>query len=277
MICGTCFAFRAKVDEHVMSDWSLEQLKPFGLIVQSRQPGTDLRAIDVPLLRQWVDEHHVVVLRRFAALAGAELPEFCLRLGEILEWDFGAVNDLRVKPDARNYLYTNSEVPFHWDGAFVGRIPHYIFFHCDVAPHPGSGGETLFSDSSRLLAHTPLEQQELWAKTTITYSTEKIVHYGGRFSSPMICTHPLTGEKVVRFAEPVTDLNPVQLEIEGIPEADQAAFLKDIHERLHADEVCYQHEWQAGDVVIADNHVLLHGRNSFKENAPRSIRRVNIL
>ena len=260
-----------------MSEWSIEEPEPFGLIVQARQPGAELRSIPVPLLKQWVDDHRVVILRGFAALAGDELPAFCRRLGEILEWDFGAVNDLRVKPDARNYLYTNGAVPFHWDGAFVGRVPHYIFFHCDVAPPPGSGGETLFCDSSRLLALAPVEQRELWEKTTITYTTEKIVHYGGRFSSPMICTHPFTGEKVVRFAEPVTDLNPVQLEIRGIPEAEQVAFLNDMHERLHADEVCYRHQWQAGDVVIADNFVLLHGRNAFRQNAERSIRRVNIL
>src|SRR6185295_5163774 len=145
-----------------MSAWSIEEQEPFGLIVQARQPGADLRSIDVPLLRQWVDDHRVVILRRFAALAGDELPAFCQRLGEILEWDFGAVNDLRVKPDARNYLYTNSEVPFHWDGAFVGRVPRYIFFSCDLAPGPGKGGETLFCDTTLVLAQAALEQRERW-------------------------------------------------------------------------------------------------------------------
>lgn len=260
-----------------MSNWSLEQQHPFGLIVQAQQPGANLGSINVPLLRQWVDDHRVVILRRFAALVGAELPRFCMRLGEIQEWDFGAVNDLRVKPDAQNYLYTSREVPFHWDGAFAGRVPHYIFFHCDVAPRSGSGGETLFCDSNRLLLSAPLEQRELWANTTITYTTEKVVHYGGAFTSPMVCTHPVSGENVVRFAEPVADLNPVSLEIRGIPEEDQPAFLDDIHERLHADTVCYRHEWQAGDVVIADNFVLLHGRTAFAQMSERCIRRVNIL
>ena len=85
-------------------------------------------------LKEWVDAHRVVVLRGFAPLAGPALPEFCQSLGELLEWEFGAVNDLRIKSDTRNYLYTNREVPFHWDGAFIDRAPHYIFFHCDVAP-----------------------------------------------------------------------------------------------------------------------------------------------
>jgi alpha-ketoglutarate-dependent taurine dioxygenase len=263
--------------ETIMSDWSLEQLKPFGLLVTSQQAHGDLQTIPIPDLKKWVDDHRVIILRRFASLAGAQLPDFCLRLGEILEWDFGAVNDLRVRPDARNYLYTNREVPFHWDGAFAGRIPHYIFFSCDLAPAPRSGGETLFCDTTRLLAQAPLEQRERWQHTTITYTTEKVVHYGGTFTSPMISKHPITREQVLRFAEPVLDLNPVELEINGIPEQSQAEFLTDMHERLLSDDVCYRHQWQIGDVVIADNYVLLHGRTKFEQNAERKIRRVNIL
>ena len=260
-----------------MNDWTLVHLKPFGLVVESQHQGTDLHAIPVAVLKRWVDEHRVVILRRFAALPGVELPEFCLGLGQILEWDFGTVNDLRVHPDARNYLYTNREVPFHWDGAFVGRVPHYIFFHCDAAPPPGKGGETVFCDTIRLLEHAPLERRELWEQTTITYTTEKIVHYGGSFVSPMIDRHPSSGGKVLRFAEPVVDLNPVQLEIQGFQEDAQVAFLEDMHVRLNDDEVCYRHEWKSGDVVIADNYVLLHGRRAFAENTERQIRRVNIL
>lgn len=260
-----------------MTDWTLEQLKPFGLVVESQAQGMDLQAIPVSVLKRWVDDYRVVILRSFAALAGAELPEFCLRLGQILEWDFGSVNDLRVQADAKNYLYTNREVPFHWDGAFVGRIPHYIFFHCDVAPEPGSGGETVFCDTVRVLERAPLERREIWEQTTITYTTEKIVHYGGSFTSPMIGRHPVSGERVLRFAEPVFDLNPVQLEIKGLDEQAQVAFLEDMHTRLNDDDVCYRHQWKNGDVVIADNHVLLHGRRAFAESGERQIRRVNIL
>jgi len=81
----------------------------------------------------------------------------------------------------------------------------------------------------------------------------------------------------LRFAEPVVDLNPVQLEIKGLAGQAPVAFLEDMHTRLNDDDVCYRHEWRNGDVVIADNHVLLHGRRAFAENAERQIRRVNIL
>jgi alpha-ketoglutarate-dependent taurine dioxygenase len=260
-----------------MTDWTLQNQNPFGLLVTAKHDAADLRTVPIAILKQWVAADRLVTLRNFAALVGPELPKFCAGLGKILEWEFGAVNDLQVKPGTRNYLYTNREVPFHWDGAFVGTVPHYIFFHCDVAPLPAHGGETLFCDTSLLLAAAPAERQEQWQRVTITYTTEKIVHYGGKFSSPMICSHPISGDKTVRFAEPVADLNPVQLEIEGIPPAEQPEFLEDMHARLHDVAACYAHAWQSGDVVIADNHMLLHGRKAFLADAERSIRRVNIL
>ena len=187
------------------------------------------------------------------------------------------VNELRVDPQTRNYLYTNREVPFHWDGAFLPRSPHYIFFHCDVAPDRHTGGETLFCDTVRLLGQAPVELQELWSHIVITYTTEKIVHYGGTFSSPLLVLHPTTGVRVLRYAEPVYDLNPVQLNIQGISEEQQHRFIEDMHRRLNDPRCCYAYSWESGDVVIADNHALLHGRRAFADQMPRHIRRVNIL
>lgn len=263
--------------EEMLAGETLEHLKPFGIVIKSRQQAAGIEAVSIPLLKTLIDEHRVVVLRGFAPLAGNALPEFCRRLGEPLEWEFGTVNELSLKPEAGNYLYTSRAVPFHWDGAFVGRIPHYIFFHCDAAPPQASGGETLFCDTLRLLARASSAERELWRRIAITYTTEKIVHYGGTFTSHLITRHPDSGEEVLRFAEPVEDLNPVRLKIEGIPEDTQKDFLDDMHVRLNDESACYAHAWVEGDVLIADNHRLLHGRRAFTESAARRIRRVNIL
>jgi alpha-ketoglutarate-dependent taurine dioxygenase len=128
-----------------------------------------------------------------------------------------------------------------------------------------------------LLAHAPIEREKLWEQIVITYTTEKIVHYGGSFSSPLLASHPTLRTRVLRYAEPVEDLNPVQLEIDGISEQQQPEFLEDMHRRLNDENCCYAHRWESGDVVIADNHALLHGRRAFANQATRHIRRVNIL
>jgi alpha-ketoglutarate-dependent taurine dioxygenase len=184
---------------------------------------------------------------------------------------------LTLKYNTQNYLFTNRGVPFHWDGAFAGRIPHYIFFQCDTAPPAGSGGETLFCDTTLLLKNAPPVKSRQWEQVEITYTTEKIVHYGGTFTSPILAWHPLSGEEILRYAEPVADLNPVRLEINGIDKNLYEEFTQDMHRRLNDEKFCYSHEWQNGDVVIADNFALLHGRKAFHKHAKRFIRRVNIL
>ena len=81
----------------------------------------------------------------------------------------------------------------------------------------------------------------------------------------------------MRFAEPVEDLNPVRLTIEGIAAEEQPAFLARMHDLLRDPAVHYAHEWREGDVVLAYNHALLHGRRAFTQPAARHLRRVNIL
>jgi alpha-ketoglutarate-dependent taurine dioxygenase len=252
-------------------------LTPFGVEITAPAAGSPLGSVDGRQLAAEVARHRLAILRGFAAPSDEEMLAFCRRLGKVLEWEFGSVNELQVRPDARNYLYTNRAVPFHWDGAFAGRVPHYIFFHCQVAPPPGSGGETTFCDTIRLLEHATPAQRERWQAVRITYSTEKIVHYGGSFTAPLVSRHPVSGELVLRFAEPVEDLNPVRLDIDGLPPEEQPGFLTEMHRLLNDPTLCYAHDWRDGDIVLADNHALLHGRRAFRASAPRHLRRVNIL
>lgn len=253
----------------------LEPLAPFGVVARPAPGRTALEALPAPTLSDLVARHRLVVLRGFDAPLGDELPAFAARLGELQAWDFGLVNELREHGSPVNYLYTCRPVPFHWDGAFASRVPGVICFHCLQAP--ARGGETLFCDAVALLERAPRERRELWGRVRITYTTARLAHYGGSFSSPMLGVHPGSGAPVLRFAEPVDDLNPVTLEIDGVGAEERAALLDDVRRRLHDPELCYRHSWRAGDVVLADNHALLHGRAGFDPGAPRHIRRVNVL
>lgn len=252
-------------------------LKPFGIEVISHASGESLGSIPVPELKELIARHRFVVFRDFAPQTDEAMIEFCKTLGGIMEWEFGAVNELKVREKSANYLYTHSAVPFHWDGAFVQKIPQYIFFSCVEAPGQALGGETIFCDTPLLLSRLSQDQIDLWKKITITYKTEKIVHYGGVFTSPLIEAHPKTRELILRFAEPVLDLNPVELVIHHLPESEHEKFIEDVRKLLYSPDFCYAHQWKKGDIVIADNYTLLHGRNAFLNSAKRHLRRVNIL
>lgn len=257
--------------------WQSRALSPFGVEVTAVATSSTIEQIGVSQLKAWISRHRYILLRGFAPLCTDALMQLARSLGEPLEWEFGAVNELVAKADAKNYIYTTAAVPFHWDGAFVGKIPHYILFSCEVAPPAASGGETIFCDGSQLLQSATPEQRALWKSTSITYSTEKVVHYGGSFTSPVVVNHPTSAEEVLRFAEPVRDLNPVSLDIPNLTSAQRNSLIAEISILLRDPRFCAAHSWRAGDVLIADNFALLHGRNAFLHAALRHIRRVNIL
>jgi alpha-ketoglutarate-dependent taurine dioxygenase len=257
--------------------WQTRELTPFGLEVTAASAAASVEGVDAALLKDWIAKHRYVLLRGFAALSTEAMTRLAGTLGKSLEWEFGAINELVAKRDAKNYIYTTGAVPFHWDGAFVGKIPHYILFSCEVAPPENSGGETIFCDGAKLLRDATAKQRALWAATSVTYSTDKVVHYGGSFASPMIARHPVSGEETLRFAEPVRDLNPVLLEIPGMTVQERDGLIAEMATLLRDSRYCVAHAWRGGDVLIADNHALLHGRNAFVHSGLRHIRRINIL
>jgi alpha-ketoglutarate-dependent taurine dioxygenase/4-hydroxybenzoate polyprenyltransferase len=250
------------------------ELSPFGLEVTVPE-GTEWGEVDPDRVHAWVRAHRVVVIRGLRPLQKRELPRAARRLGPLQAWPFGAVNELKPDAQAKNYLYTTREVPLHWDGAFAGRAPRYLFFHCVEAPG-GEGGETVFVDTARIFALADDETRDRWRALCFTYETDRIVHYGGRFSARVVTPHPRTGEPVLRFAEPVDDLNPVRVHAEGLAPLESARMITLLRRALQEPRAVLAHAWRAGDVVVADNHVLLHGRRAFAGGERRHIRRVNV-
>jgi alpha-ketoglutarate-dependent taurine dioxygenase/4-hydroxybenzoate polyprenyltransferase len=250
-------------------------LEPFGLEVRVPE-GTDWSTLPVESVHEWVAKHRVVVIRGLRTLDKVELPGAARRLGPLQAWDFGAVNELKPDAAAKNYLFTRHAVPLHWDGAFAGRVPRYLFFRCLAAPDPEAGGETCFVDTTRVWERADDATRDRWRALRFVYETERLAHYGGRFSARAVSQHPYTGETVLRFAEPVDDLNPVSVRAEGLGPLESAATITELRRALYQSPAVLHHRWQEGDVVIADNHALLHGRRPFEREAKRHIQRVNV-
>lgn len=259
--------------------WTVEQQAPFGAVLQMRRPGRGFDALPVAPLRALLQEHRLLVLRGLAPLPDRDaFAAAAARFGELLAWNFGHVLDLVVQPDPKNYLFTREAVPYHWDGAFAAATPALQVFRCLQAPPPGAGGETTFCDTVRLLATASAAERARWSRLVVTYRTDALAHYGGCVTRPLVDRHPLSGEPVLRFAEPVvTGLNPVTVEIDGLDGESQDAFLAGFVPRLYAPEVSTAQAWQAGDIVLADNHALIHGRRPFAADAPRHLQRIHVL
>jgi alpha-ketoglutarate-dependent taurine dioxygenase len=253
-------------------------LRPLGRIVQN---SGEVRFHDLPVadVAAWTIESRVLVLRGFDLMGKQELADYCRRWGDVLEWPVGEVVDLVVEDNPRNYLFASGDVPFHWDGAFVEADPRWFFFQCLDAT-PGAGGETVFSDTTAVYRDADPETRDLWSRVAMTYTTEKLAHYGGKVTEKLISRHPATALPVLRFAEPLDPevyKNPVAVEVDGVGEEESAAFLADLADRVHRPEYCYHHEWRTGDIVIADNFSLIHGRNAFTGPTNRHLQRVEVI
>jgi alpha-ketoglutarate-dependent taurine dioxygenase len=231
----------------------------------------------LPAHKQALARRGLITLRDVEPVTDPELVAFAEAFSDapsekLLAWDFGTVMRMRYDPEAANYLFSAERVPLHWDGAFH-REPRYLLFFCDSSE--GEGGETEFVDTVALLGALPEARIARWQGVTLTYSTEKKAHYGGRFSTSLVRPHPVHGRQTLRFAEAVeTERNPVHLEISG---SDDPGLYRELEALVRDPRFTYRHGWRPGDVVVVDNHSFLHGRAPLGANTGRSFRRVQIL
>jgi alpha-ketoglutarate-dependent taurine dioxygenase len=227
-------------------------------------------------VRDLVLQHRLVLIRGLGQFAAREFEQtVALMVGgydHLLRWDFGWLMEVREDVRKDNYLFTSEAVPMHWDGAFHVS-PFILAFQCAEAA--STGGGTTFCDTTRVWQEATDAEREEWSRLRLTLQTEKKAHYGGTRTLPLVDRHPVSGDVVLRAAERVTTRhNPVEVTIEGGSTKD---WLSDFGTRFYDPRFAHTHIWQAGDILFADNHALLHGRQAFSGAGRRCLRRVQIL
>jgi L-tyrosine isonitrile desaturase/decarboxylase len=258
------------------------RIDPFGLLLKAAHPRDDIHDLDIGYLRELLGRERLLLLRGFRTFADAEgLAAYCERWGEISVWPFGKVLELVERNNPEDHIFDNNYVPLHWDGMYRPQVPELQVFHCVRAPLAGQGGRTTFSNTVRALEEAPAQRRALWERVTGHYQ-RKMEFYDSKTVSPIVDTHPRRGFPVIRYNEPPrggygTFLNPPVLEFSGIDAEEAAEFHRTLQDALYSPSCFYAHEWQEGDVVVADNFSLLHGREGFQTRAPRHLRRVHVL
>lgn len=258
------------------------RMNPFGVMIESEDSTQDVRGLDVAELRKHFQEEQLVLLRGFDTFRGADdFAQYCEHWGPISIWPFGKVLELVEHENPQDHIFDSNYVPLHWDGMYRPQVPEYQIFHCVRAPLPGHGGRTTFANTVLALKHASTVLKDLWSRTTGTYR-RKMEFYDSKTISPIIAAHPYKDVSVIRYNEPPSAekghfVNPPDLEFAGLSENEREKFHRGLREALYAPTNFYAHEWQTGDVVIADNFSLLHGREEFVSKSPRHIRRVHVL
>lgn len=251
------------------------QFKPYTIQADGKSA---LASKPLTMILNLVTQYKIVLLRGFKSLDRDNLLNYCQSQARLLSWDFGPVMEMKVDEKPKNYLFTEGDVPLHWDGAFY-QEPRFLLFHCLQAPNIGNGGETVFVNTEFVWQNATEDQKKEWLQYNLRFHTEKVAHYGGSITRKLIDHHPDTNQTIMRFAEPVGEdyLNPVLVKVIGKSEDESNIILSSLSQQMRMKQNVYQHEWQQGDILLADNFSLLHGRNSFHQHSPRHLRRIQIL
>ncbi|CAM3061357.1 pyoverdine biosynthesis protein PvcB [Legionella steigerwaltii] len=263
-------------------NYKVTYLKPFGVLLEPKRKKMKVNDLDIERLRLLFRENQLVVLRGFATFQNAEdFSNYCELWGEVSLWPFGKVLELIEQEAPEDHIFDHSYMPLHWDGMYRPQVPEYQIFHCVKAPLPGHGGRTTFSNTILALKCASSEVKDLWSKVTGTYK-RTMEFYKSKTVSPIITKHPQNDGFVIRYNEPPSAdkghfVNPPDLEFTGINHEELDVFHRSIEEALYSPDNFYAHEWQTGDIVIADNFSLLHGREGFVSKSPRHIQRVHVL
>lgn len=260
--------------------YKITNLKPFGVMLEPKNERVNLNDLDIENLRQLFWQTQLVVLRGFNSFQNSEeFANYCELWGEISLWPFGKVLELIEQDNPVDHIFDHSYLPLHWDGMYRPQVPEYQMFHCVKAPLSGQGGRTTFSNTILALKNASSKLKECWSNATGIYQ-RKMEFYNSKTISPIITKHPHRDFSVIRYNEIHSGdkghfINPPELKFSGIEELE--TFHQSLKMALYDPCNFYAHEWQAGDIVVADNFSLLHGREAFVSKSPRHIRRVHVL
>lgn len=258
-------------------DISIRPLAPFGAEVA----GVDLqRPIDeetAQRLRQALADH-ALLLFRDVDLAKEQL----LACAGV----FGNVSDQGEAPGGFNYLSTvfkpgstpegdwtldagRGELKFHIDHCFEKEPLKAIMLYSLEVPPPGSGGDTLFSD-------TRIATRLLPEKLRREIEGRSVLHRGvnrnprPEMVKPMLRTHPESGVPIMFFSH----FHAVK--IMELPQDQSDALIAELEKYVTVPESIYRHEWQAKELVVWDNLALQHARTDFDPRHRRHMMRVQI-
>jgi alpha-ketoglutarate-dependent taurine dioxygenase len=290
---GTWCYLQSSRDLPIPLDVSMIQPR-FGAIVKNPL-GTPVAASTVPvsILRALANQFGFVVLKGFQTMDESGLRSYCSSFGELVHWNFGPLHAVKPLPHSEGFVDSEEGLPLHWDvsyppeylvksGHYEDYVPRYFMFQCMHAPATGRGGETTFLHGRLLLENATAEELQQWRRTVITTYTKKTYLGGRKFDYPMIMTHPVTGEEILRYPEPWS--SPLQSIVNRCASMDTTSFEKltqTMQDRLYDRRWYMEYAWEDGDIALVENHLILHGRRPLRvdtrqERDPRELWRIQM-
>lgn len=191
-----------------------------------------------------------------------EVERFANRLAYVREIAFDRVADIRVSVDAYTLGFTNAALPLHTDCSGYSWPPNVMVFHC--LQNEVAGGTSQYVDGANVIAQLREANPEalriltqydvefrLWSKKADTLS-----------QYPPVILDPTGDLALLRYANwTVQPLRTVPFDT--VPRWYDA--WRALAARVNAPENRLSYRCKPGEILLINNHRVLHGRDAFDD------------
>lgn len=183
------------------------------------------------------------------------------RVGRIRETLYGRLWDTAPKDVPNDTAYTNIGLPLHTDCTYMRDPPGVQMLHCVSRAH--TGGANMFVDGFavlKTLRETYPEAFEFFCHTPLPfYCIDAPVHLQTRM--PVVALSPDDSVDQIRFN------NADRGSLSHLSASQVADFYRHwpvLSSLVHSGESVFRHTMDEGEIVLFDNHRVLHGRDAFE-------------
>ena len=191
-------------------------------------------------------------------------------IGSIRSYSYEAISDIFVEPEApiaptdplaQRLAYSGAALSLHVDESFRGTQPGLVLFQCVEADTEG-GGESVLVDGFRLSELLEDRMPDAFEVLSRIATTFRRRHEGfDYYTQTPVFTLDASGA-VVRFCWAEKSAAPIRAPehlIESIYAARRALL-----ELIHDDSLQARIALRPGDLLIADNYRVMHGRTAYR-------------
>lgn len=189
-------------------------------------------------------------------------------IGSPVETNYGRVFDVRSEPQPQNLAYTALGLGLHTDNPYRDPVPGFQALHCLIASH--DGGENIFADGIAIAQRLRVADPARFAVLTRTLVSFRYGSENAELHSQKPLIELAADGQVRAIHYNNRSIAPLP------PQADELAAFYAAYRRfaelLREERFHRRMKLAEGELVIFDNHRILHGRTAFASgNRPRHL------
>ncbi|MEO1050738.1 MAG: TauD/TfdA family dioxygenase [Bacteroidota bacterium] len=242
---------------------------PLGIFIQDVNPNQSLSDQVINDLTVAVNEYHLVLLKSDSSIRPESHIDLTKKLGNI--WIYGysegqyeAYPEIFKVSNQKGKGFVNAGQAWHSDGSIYNKAMHLSIFAIEVIPQDGAA--TYFTSLSKALDRMPPEMKKRLEQTCADYGKQYAPH-------PVIWQHPITGHDVLHVSEGFKGKYVDKTSGEPYSEKENKEIDDLLSKLLWEENTYYEHQWQIGDLLIADNYALAHYAKPSNSNTLRVLHR----